>query len=338
MHISIRKIFFTAALLLGCSLIPIMTAEAQVRSIKGVITDANTGKPIANALLMFQGMDIVRTMTMKTNSKGQYLYLLGIQGGVFRIIVHAQGYQPSVIENIRPEMQEEKVQDFKLVPGEDRKTVFEMNAQEKADYDKKNAEQQNTAKMNEGTKKDFAAAMKFVSEGKYAESIDEFKKVIEKMPKEAALHVAVAESYIRIGKNEEALTSYQTAVQLKPDTAVYWANMGILMNSMGKIADSQEALKKAIALEPKSAAENYYRLGVTLVNSGQTDQATEAFKKSIDADADFAESYYQYGICLSGKPETMPAAIEALNKYIAIGKNPDQVQIAKDIVKALKGK
>jgi tetratricopeptide (TPR) repeat protein len=338
MPISIRKMLFTAALLLGCSLIPIMTAQAQIRSIKGVVTDADTGKPIANAKIFFQGIDIVRTMEGKTNSKGEYIYLLGVQGGNFRIIVHAQGYQPSVAENIRPEIAEEKVQNFKLVPGEDRKTVHEMSQQEKAEYDKNAAEQQNTARMNDSTKKDFAAAAKFVSEGKYAESIDLFKKVIEKFPKEAPLHVYLAESYIKIAKNEEALDSYKTAVQLKPDTAVYWANMGILLNSMGKTAESQEAFKKAIELDPKSAAGSYYALGATLVNAGQTDQAAEVFKKSIEADANYAESYYQLGICLSGKPETMKAAVEALKKYISIGKKPDQVDVAKQLIAALEGK
>ncbi len=180
--------------------------------------------------------------------------------------------------------------------------------------------------------------MQFVSEGKYAESIDAFKKVIERIPKQAPLHAAIADSYMKLGKNDDALASLQTAVQLQPDNAIYLANMGVLLNAMGKVAESQEAFKKAVSMNPGAAAENYYRLGVTLVNNGQTDQATEAFKKSVEADANFAESYYQLGICLSGKPETMNAAAEALKKYIKIGKKPDQIDVAKQLITALGGK
>jgi tetratricopeptide (TPR) repeat protein len=315
-----------------------MTAEAQIRVIKGVVTDADTEKPVAGAQMIFQRVDIVQTMTTKTNAKGAYTYLLGNQSLTFRIIVHAQGYQPVVMENVRPDSGEETIRNFKLRPGEDHKTTYEMTDQEKTEFQKNAAAAppQKTVPMSDAVKKDFAAAMKFVAEGKYAEGIDEFKKVIEKLPKEGSLHAAIANSYMKMGKNDEALTSYQTAIQLDPQNATYFSNMGLALNSLGKTAESQEALKKAITLDPN--AENYYRLGVTLVNSGQTDQALEAFKKSIEADPNYAESYYQLGICLSGKPETMNAATEALKKYISIGKVTDQIDVAKQLIAALGGK
>jgi Tfp pilus assembly protein PilF len=332
------RVFLTAALLVGCFLMLHVTAEAQIRSIKGTVTDASTGKPIAGAQMTFQRVDIPQTLNTKTNAKGAYAYLLGQQAATFRIIIHAQGYQHVVMENVRPEMGDETIRDFKLIPGEDRKSTYEMTEQEKAEFEKKAGPAQKKMNISDAATKDFASAMKFVSEGKYAEGIDEFKKVIEKYPKEPALHAAIANSYMKIGKNEEALASYQEAIQLDPQNASYFANMGLALNGLGKTAESQESFKKAAALNPGAAAENFYRLGITLVNSGQTDQATEAFKKSLEADANYAESYYQLGICLSAKPDTMKAAIEALKKYIGIGKKPDQVDVAKQLITALGGK
>jgi len=84
--------------------------------------------------------------------------------------------------------------------------------------------------------------------------------------------------------------------------------------------------------------QNYYNLGVIFINSGKTDEAADAFKQSIAADANFGESYYQLGMALSATQATIPAAIEALNKYIAIGRKPEQVEVAKQIVQALGGK
>jgi hypothetical protein len=40
-------------------------------------------------------------------------------------------------------------------------------------------------------------------------------------------------------------------------------------------------------------------------------------------------------MCLSDKLETMPDAIKALEKYIQIGKKPDQIETAKEIIKVL---
>ncbi len=114
--------------------------------------------------------------------------------------------------------------------------------------------------------------------------------------------------------------------------------MGVALSKLGKTAESQEAFKKAAALNPAAAAQNFYNLGVTLVNSGKTAEAADAFKQSIAADPNFAEAYYALGMALSGKQETIPAAIEALKKYVEIGKKPDQVEVAKQIIAALGGK
>ena len=73
-----------------------------------------------------------------------------------------------------------------------------------------------------------------------------------------------------------------------------------------------------------------------MVNSGQTDAAIAAFKQAIAADPNFAEAYYQLGMCLSGSPDTMADAVKALEKYIEIGNKPDQIDVAKQIIAALK--
>jgi tetratricopeptide (TPR) repeat protein len=104
---------------------------------------------------------------------------------------------------------------------------------------------------------------------------------------------------------------------------------------MGKTAESQEAFKKAASLNPGAAAQNFYNLGATLVNSGKPMDAAEAFKQAIAADANFAEAYYQLGICLSGSPATIPDAVKALQKYTEIGKNAEQIEVAKQLVIAL---
>jgi len=43
-----------------------------------------------------------------------------------------------------------------------------------------------------------------------------------------------------------------------------------------------------------------------LVNTGQTDQAGDAFKKAIDANPNYAPAQYQYGVYLVSKAKTTP--------------------------------
>jgi superkiller protein 3 len=172
----------------------------------------------------------------------------------------------------------------------------------------------------------------------YAEAIEEFNKALEKDPEQAVVIARVAEANLKLGKNEEALANYKKAIELNPNDPSLYTNMGVALSKMGKTAESQEAFKKAASMNPASAAQNYFNLGITLVNSGKSVEAAAAFKEAIAADPNYAEAYYQLGMSLSGKQDTIPAAIEALKKYIQIGQKPDQVEVAKQIIAALGGK
>ena len=53
---------------------------------------------------------------------------------------------------------------------------------------------------------------------------------------------------------------------------------------------------QAAALDPPGAAQYYYNQGAVLTNSGKVDEANAAFDKSIAADPNKAEAYYQKGV------------------------------------------
>ena len=72
-----------------------------------------------------------------------------------------------------------------------------------------------------------------------------------------------------------------------------------------------------------------------MVNSGNVEEAAEAFKHALAADPDFSEAYYQLGICLSDRPATITDAIKALQKYIEVGQKSDEIEVAKQLISAL---
>ncbi len=336
MHPSTRKFIPRMILPTGMFLVLIGAATAQTRVIKGRVVDENS-QPIEAVQVVIQGMNITQEFKVKTDKNGQYLYLLGRESGVYRVIARRDGYSPEFLENVKPELGEETEVNFQLIPGQDYKLPFEMSEEEKAEYLRRYEELQEKRKVSDEIRGTVKLAMELSREGKHAEAIEEYKKAIERMPDEPAIHGSMGDSYAKLGQNEEALAAYQKAVSLNTiDPAVY-ANMGLVLNAMGKIDESQEAFKKAAELDPASAAQNYYNIGITLINSGKSAEAAEAFQQAIAADEGYAEAYYQLGMSLSGSSETIPDAVEALETYIKIGQKPDQVEVAKQIIEALGG-
>lgn len=337
MHNFARKFFLPTVLVLGWFIVLTLVGSAQTRSVKGKVTD-DKGQPVADAQISIMGVDITRNFTVKTNKKGEYLYLLGQQVATYRIVVRKEGYKPDVKENVRPELGEASVVDFVISPGQDYKLPFEMGDKEMAEYKKRYEEQQKRKQFSGEVQAAFKLGVQLTEEGKLDEALAEFNKALEKEPEKSAIHAAIGNVHAKAERHEEALAAYNKAITLSPEDPDLYTTAGITLNEMGRTAEAQEAFKKAATLDPMAAAQNYYNLGVIFMNSGKTENAAEAFKQSIAADSYFAESYYQLGMALSGKQETIPAAIEALKKYVEIGKKPEQVDVAKQIIQALGGK
>ncbi len=336
MHNSIRKVGVPAIFLIALTLTFSLPLMAQNRIIKGKVTN-DKGEPVAGAQIYIQGMDVKREYKVPTDKKGEYFYM-GIPYGQYRVVCRAQGYQPDYVQGIQPSISEERVVDFKLNPGQDHKLPFEMSAQEieKLKQDQVKAEKQRAAGAE--VKAAFDNGLKLAAEGKYAEAIVEYKKALEKDPEQPYVLANMADALSKNNQNDEALASYQKAIALKPDDAAMYTNMGVLLGKMGKVAESQEAFKKAASVNPGAAGQNFYNLGATLVNSGKVAEAAEAFKQAIAADPNFAEAYYQLGLCLSGNQTTIPDAVKALQKYIQIGQKADQVEVAKQLIQVLQQK
>ncbi len=313
-----------------------LSASAQSRILKGKVLD-ESGQPVVGANIVIMGTDVKREYKVKTDKKGEYFYM-GIPFGVYRIVVRAQGFQPDYIEGVKPSIAQETENDFTLKPGQDRKLAFELSPEE---MERMKAQQAAAAEQKEASgevKALFDAGLAFAQQAKYDEAIAEFKKALAIDPEQPYILANMADAMGRANQLEQALQTYQKSVALKPDDAAMYTNMGVLLGRMGKTEESQEAFKKAASINPGAAGQNFYNLGATLVNSGRTADAAAAFKQAIAADPNFAEAYYQLGICLSGNPSTIPEALQALEKYTQIGKNAEQVEVAKQLIQALKPK
>jgi tetratricopeptide (TPR) repeat protein len=334
MHNPIRKPYVLVIILFFITVTFSLPALAQNRIIRGKVIN-DKGEPVKDAQIFIQGTDIRREYTIKTDDEGDYFYM-GIPRGVYNVIVRAKGYAPDFEQNVRPPLGDEVVVDFELVPGDEtQKLPIEMTEEEieKLREDIKKAEARRAA--SEEVKADFEQALELAKQGNYEEAVVGFQAALEKDPEQAYIQANLADALAKLDRNEEALAAYRKAIALKADDAAMYTNMGVLLGKMGRTEESTAAFKQAADLNPESAAQNFYNLGATLVNEGRTEEAVAAFRQAIAADENYAEAYFQLGICLSGNPETMAEAVDHLKKYIEMGQNPEQVEVAKQLISAL---
>jgi Flp pilus assembly protein TadD len=338
MHISSRKLGFCVFCLFV--LMMALPARAQNRIIKGRVTD-DKNQPIAGAAITIRVIDSKKIFyNIKSDKKGEYIQI-GLPASTFYVIAHAQGFLPGYA-TAKPTISEDAVINLVLTPGDDAKLPIEMTEQEleqaKKEYEqaKKDKEKYDKIKQDAAAVQPlFDAGRKLAEEGKHIEAIEEYRKAIEKSPEQTNIMGFMAESYSKLNQDAEALEIYHKAIAIKPNDASLYTNMGVLLGKMGKTSESQEAFNKAMTLNPASAAQAQYNIGAILFNGGHTAEAAEAFKKAVAADVNYAEAYYQLGMCLSASPETMPEAIKAFQKYVKIGKKADQVDTAKQMITAL---
>ena len=150
-------------------------------------------------------------------------------------------------------------------------------------------------------------------------------------------------------EQEDALTkggaAWQKAIELKSDDPGYHNNYALALAKAKKYPEAAAELEKAAQLDPPAAGKYYYNLGALLINSGQTDPACEAFKKSIGADASYADAQYQYGVCLVAKATVAPdgkiippdGTIQAFQKYLELKPDGQFAEPAKGMLATIQG-
>jgi tetratricopeptide (TPR) repeat protein len=330
-----RRFGLVLILLLSLGLLLSPAVYAQNRGFAGKVSN-DKGEPVVNAKVTITGVTSKRVYPTNTDKKGQWVWM-NLPSGQYYIVVRADGYNPGFAQkDATPGL---NPVDIRLEPGNPSlKYPFEMTPEEqkKLEAEKGKAEQQ--AKMIGEIKQFFEAGRAAAEKNDYPGAIEQFKKALEKAPDEPTVLANLADAYYKNNQYQESVDTYLKAVTLKPADAALMTNLGVVYGKMGKTAESKEAFQKAANLDPAAAAQNFYNLGATLVNAGQTKDASEAFRQAIKADQGYAEAYYQLGLSLSADPATMEEAVKMLEQYIKIGKDATNVDVAKQLIQALKKK
>ncbi len=333
---------------------------AQTTAFEGDVK-GDDGKPLPKAVVKIERKDIKGNYKTNTDKKGHYFYG-GLPSGTYKITVEVDGKERDAVDNVKSRYGDPTNVSFDLSktaaaagaaaapPKEENRN---MSAKEKAEYEKKKAENEAALKKNKELNDAFNAGVEAQNSKQWDAAIASFEKASQIGPEQNVVWGRLADSYTSLAgtktgaEQEQALTkavaAYQKAIELKPDAPEYHNNYALALAKQKKFPEAQAELTKAAQLDPSQAGKYYYNLGAVLVNTGQNDPAADAFKKAIEADPNYADAYLQYGITLMGKATTdssgkmtpVPGTAEAFQKYLELAPNGPQAETAKAMLQSI---
>jgi tetratricopeptide (TPR) repeat protein len=320
----LRRLLLTGGLVLLAS----CAAWAQTTTLEGDVKDEN-GQPLKGALIVLNRTDIKGHYQVKTDKKGHWLYT-GLPFGVYDVELQLDGKMVDKVNGVHTSYSDSKPIDFNLKAvketqaaaqqanqsGElteqqsksmtkEQKEALEAQLKKNSEISKKNKALNDAYNAAQDSIKMAAAdtdPAKKVAD--YQSAIDNLNKASAMDANQVAIWNTMGDAYRGLGRAQtgddrnksydSAIDAYKKSLAIKEEAGVY-NEIGNLYGAEKKFPEATEALTKAAQLDPALAPKAYFNMGANLVNGGQPAKAAEFFKKATEADANYAEAWYQYG-------------------------------------------
>ncbi len=332
------------------ALLTCIPAFAQTGGVSGKCIGEG-GVPLAGYTIQIERTDIKWSSKVKTNKKGEYIYI-GLITGPYKLTLLSPEGKVLLPNNTRVTMGDPTVVDFDIGKAtEEAKKAQEANPE----YQKQMAEQKQSANL----KSVFDQGRQLYAQKQYADAAAVFEKALP-LAKDKNIPIVLgqlADTWAKAASTEtnpdarkadqaKSLDYYQKVLQIDPNEASLHNNLGNLYADMGKSTDAAAEFKKAADLDPTHASNYYYNLGAIMVNKGQMDEAAEALKKATDLDPTNANAWYWYGMALMGKAQlkpdgTMvpaPGTVEAFQTYLKLAPTGPNAPAAQASLDSITGK
>jgi Flp pilus assembly protein TadD len=181
--------------------------------------------------------------------------------------------------------------------------------------------QAEVAKFPESPDLQFQLALVNYAERKFPESEKLFRKLLEKYPNDPRLNLATANVLLDTGRGKQALELLQAQLQRAPDNqSMRYAVAATALRSHDLPLADQE-YRKLVTLQPKNF-ELYMRLGETLRQEGQVQQAIEMLRRGQGLAPNNAMANLQLGMTYEAAGMRREALPYYENVLKADGNNP----------------
>jgi len=354
------------------TLATVAAAQMVGGTLRGTVTDED-GKPIVGATVRFQNAQTGRKFELKTNAKGEYIQV-GVQLGAYECTVLAPDGTKIYEEHaVSPDPNKDTVIDVDLkkqseraaagagapvTPGKGLPPPPGGAAQPPSRLSPKEQKEAAAKVESENVKiRNLNQMLQQADAAKTANNLDQaialMQQATAQAPDKELLWTKLAEYTSSAGKWKDAIEPHQKAIALinaeppeKQNKQVLAALHNNLGQAYGRTGKSEDAIKEytlAAQVNPAGAAMSYFNLGAVLTNSNHPDDANAAFDKSIAADPNFAEAYYQKGVNLLGKATigkdgkmTAPdGTADSFNKYLQLQPTGKYAESAKQLLASI---
>jgi tetratricopeptide (TPR) repeat protein len=285
-------------------------ASAQTGMARGKVFD-DKGQPLTGAKVTweYQG-GMTRKGEVTTNKKGEFVQV-GLQSGVYRFTVNAEGFQSQFVDARVGLGEPTLIPDFKMAP----KTAAA-------------AADPSFVALKAGVEE----AMALAAGGKTEEALAKYKELAAQNPTVHQIHYNMGLLQAQKKDYASAEASFKMALELKPDYPDAVVQLSTVYMNTGRAAEANELVAKAGAADPKLLLQQ----GIVLFNSGKQAEAAEVLQKIVAADPSSAEAYYYLGTIAVGQGKTAEC-IAHLEKYLSLNPtNAQNVATAKGLIAALK--
>jgi tetratricopeptide (TPR) repeat protein len=141
------------------------------------------------------------------------------------------------------------------------------------------------------------------------------------------------------GDEEAALQAYQALVEADPKNNQAWMALGGLYAKRGERDKSEQAYRNVSELDPANAHKTFFNIGVLIekkpdLTEEDTKQAIEAYRKAIEAKADYAPAHRSLGYALIRLGE-MAEAKKELARYVELEPKAKDAAEVKSILAGL---
>ncbi len=335
------------------------TAWAQVCTVKGKVLGTDS-KPLAGATVEYLNMDSGQKYDVTTNDKGEYMHV-AVAPGRYKVNLLRNGNLLIFYTGVPVNAATENVLDIDLAKEQ---------AAAKAGISPEEQKKRQEVEQENQTIRGVNQLLQQASQAQQAGNLDQAVQAMTQASQQAPniplvwarlgeLNMAAARKATDRSAQQEnykaAADAYQKAFSLpssgtgalKPGDQVV-ARTGAA-ESLARLGQSPQALdqcSQVAAIAAADSAKCYFSIGAVLTNAGKVDEANAAFDKSIQANPQYAEAYYQKGINLLGKATlnkdgTMnapPEVAQNFNKYLELAPSGPNAETAKQMLASLGAK
>lgn len=141
-------------------------------------------------------------------------------------------------------------------------------------------------------------AARLAQSGQFEAAASKLEALIEAQHDDAVAHCLLGQVYMQQGRHEDAGDCYALALCFRPDYAEAHRQAGLLAFTLGDWPKAQEALQKAVALDPGNPM-ILNDLGATLFKQEKLHEAADAFRRVLELAPQHVDAHSNLGYLLA---------------------------------------